>query len=96
MRAALNTLLSTLADPTRRTIFERLCRDGEQSVHALTAAAGVTQPTVSKHRDLLKRSGLVRRRRFGRESYYSARSEGLVPLVDWVGALQPLLAQATR
>jgi DNA-binding transcriptional ArsR family regulator len=30
-------LFRTLADPTRRAIFERLCRDGEQTVGALTA-----------------------------------------------------------
>ena len=34
-------LFSTLADPTRGAIFERLCRDGEQTVGALTARAGV-------------------------------------------------------
>ena len=33
--------LAALADPTRRAIFERLCRDGEQTVGALTALAKV-------------------------------------------------------
>ena len=33
-------LFKTLADPTRRAIFERLCREGEQTVGALTARAG--------------------------------------------------------
>ena len=42
-------LFKTLADPTRRAIFERLCRDGEQTVGALTAQSGVSQPAVSKH-----------------------------------------------
>ena len=44
MRATMNELLSTLADPTRRAIFERLARDGEQTVAALTARARVSQP----------------------------------------------------
>lgn len=39
-------LFRSLADPTRRAIFERLCRDGEQTVGALTGAAGVSQPAV--------------------------------------------------
>lgn len=42
-----DVLFKTLADPTRRAIFERLCRDGEQTVAALTAQAGVSQPAVS-------------------------------------------------
>ena len=32
-----DALFRTLADPTRRAIFERLCREGEQTVGALTA-----------------------------------------------------------
>src|SRR5262249_6792591 len=55
-----------LAYPTRRAIFERLCRDGEQTVGALTGGAGVSQPAVSKHLGVLKHAGLVRDRRAGR------------------------------
>jgi predicted enzyme related to lactoylglutathione lyase len=47
-------LFKSLADPTRRAIFERLCREGEQTVAALTARAGVSQPAVSKHLALLR------------------------------------------
>ncbi|HVZ00509.1 MAG TPA: metalloregulator ArsR/SmtB family transcription factor [Dongiaceae bacterium] len=84
MRAAVNTLLGVLADPTRRALFERLCRDGEQTVRALTARAGVSQPAVSKHLGLLRRCGLVRCRRLGREAHYTARPEGLTPVIDWI------------
>ena len=43
-------------------IFERLVRDGEQTVRALTDRAGVSQPAVSKHLGVLKLAGLVRDR----------------------------------
>jgi len=76
-------LFRTLADPTRRAIFERLCRDGEQTVVAMTALAGVSQPAVSKHLGVLKRAGLVRDRHAGRQTHYSAQLEALAPLVDW-------------
>jgi DNA-binding transcriptional ArsR family regulator len=76
-------LFRTLADPTRRGIFERLCRDGEQSVSALTEQAGVSQPAVSKHLGVLRQAGLVRDRQDGRLSLYSAETAALVPLVDW-------------
>ena len=77
-------LFGALADPTRRAIFERLCRDGEQTVRALTARAGVSQPAVSKHLGVLKRACLVRDRRDGRQTHYSARPQGLGPLIDWM------------
>lgn len=80
-------LFSTLADPTRRGIFERLCHDGEQTVHALTAGAGVSQPAVSKHLAILKQAGLVLDRREGRETHYSARVDALAPLMDWTGRM---------
>ena len=83
MPQSYETLFSTLADPTRRAIFERLCRDGEQTVGALTARAGVSQPAVSKHLGLLKQAGLVRDRHAGRQTHYSARLDALAPLVDW-------------
>ena len=83
MPNAPDVLFRTLADPTRRAIFERLCRDGEQTVGALTAQAGVSQPAVSKHLGVLKQAGLVRDRPDGRQTHYSAQLDALTPLVDW-------------
>lgn len=76
-------LFRTLADPTRRGLFERLCREGEKTVGALTANAGVSQPVVSKHLGVLKQAGLVRDRHEGRQTHYSAQLAALAPLVDW-------------
>ena len=85
MPNAADSVFRALADPTRRAIFERLSRNGEQTVHALTERAGVSQPMVSKHLSALKRARLVRHRRMGRETHYRARPQALAPLVDWIG-----------
>ena len=82
-----DVLFRTLADPTRRAIFERLCRDGEQTVGALTARAKVSQPAVSKHLGILKQAGLVRDRQDGRQTHYSAQLGALAPLVDWTNQM---------
>jgi DNA-binding transcriptional ArsR family regulator len=84
MSVVANELFRTLADPTRRAIFERLMRDGEQTVWALTEQAGVSQPAVSKHLGVLKLAGLVQDRRAGRETHYSAQPRALAPLLDWM------------
>ena len=84
MPGAEASIFKALADPTRRAIFERLTRDGDQTVHALTESAGVSQPMVSKHLSVLKRARLVRNRRKGRETHYSAQPRALAPLVDWM------------
>lgn len=87
MSAVHDALFRTLADPTRRALFERLCREGEQTVGALTAQAGVSQPAVSKHLSVLKRAGLVRDRHAGRQTHYSAQLGALAPLVDWTSQM---------
>jgi DNA-binding transcriptional ArsR family regulator len=87
MSAAHDLLFRTLADPTRRAIFERLCREGEQTVGALTAHSGVSQPAVSKHLGALKQAGLVRDRHAGRQTHYSAQPGALDPLVDWTSQM---------
>ena len=84
MPATSHELFATLADATRRAIFERLCRDGEQTVWMLTDQAGVSQPAVSKNLGVLKLAGLVRDRREGRETHYSAQPKALAPLIDWM------------
>jgi DNA-binding transcriptional ArsR family regulator len=76
-------LFRSLSDPTRRGLFERLCREGEQTVSVLTEGAGISQPAVSKHLGVLKQAGLVRDRHAGRQTHYSADPTALAPLVDW-------------
>ena len=80
-------LFRSLADPTRRALFERLCRDGELTVGALTAEAGVSQPAVSRHLGVLKQAGLVRDRQAGRQTHYRAQPRALSPLLDWTNRM---------
>jgi DNA-binding transcriptional ArsR family regulator len=87
MSQAHDLIFRTLADPTRRAIFERLCRQGEQTVNALTAEAGVSQPVVSRHLAVLKEAGLVQPRSQGRQMHYSAQLSALSPLVDWTSEM---------
>jgi DNA-binding transcriptional ArsR family regulator len=78
-----DALFRSLSDPTRRALFERLCREGEKTVVELTAAAGVSQPVVSKHLRKLREAGLVEGREDGRKTHYAARPAALEPLADW-------------
>jgi DNA-binding transcriptional ArsR family regulator len=88
MNNATDSLFAALADPTRRALFERLCRDGAQTVGGLTAGAGVSQPAVSKHLAVLKRAGLVEDRVSGRQSHYSVRRQALDPLTAWARQME--------
>src|SRR5271170_4558636 len=88
MPDAQDMLFRTLADPTRRAIFERLCCEGERTVGALTAQAGISQPAVSKHLGVLKQAGLGGDRHQGRQTHYSAHVPALTPLIDWTAEMK--------
>src|SRR4051812_31443739 len=82
--APIDTVMRTLADPTRRAVFERIARCDEITVGDLTRGSGVTQGAISQHLKSLKQAGLVAERPQGRNVYYRAQPEGLAPLVDWI------------
>src|SRR5712664_1562677 len=83
--ATINAVMRTLADPTRRAVFERVVMSDEIPVVELTRGSGVTQGAISQHLKSLKQAGLVTERPDGRNVYYRAAPEGLTPLVDWMG-----------
>jgi DNA-binding transcriptional ArsR family regulator len=82
--AAIDAVMRTLADPTRRAVFERIAGSDEITVVELTRGSGVTQSAISQHLKSLKLAGLVAERPEGRNVYYRAQPEGLAPLVDWM------------
>ena len=79
-----DAVMRTLADPTRRAVFERIVRSDEITVVELTRGSGVTQSAISQHLKSLKQAGLVAERPEGRNVFYRAQPEGLRPLVDWM------------
>src|SRR5258708_32388784 len=68
--------LAALADPTRRSVFERL-RSGPLAVGRIAAAMPVSRPAVSQHLRVLKDAGLVRERRQGARRIYEVDPAGL-------------------
>lgn len=72
-------ILTALADPTRREIFERL-RQAPQPVGKLAAGLPVSRPAVSQHLKALKQAGLVTEARQGTRRFYRVDPRGLEPL----------------
>jgi DNA-binding transcriptional ArsR family regulator len=63
-------LFKALSDPTRRSIL-RLLRSRPLTPSDILAKLQVSQPTLSHHLDILKRSGLVDAEREGQFIRYS-------------------------
>jgi len=75
-------IFRAVADPTRRSILERL-HDGEHTVLELCEPFRMTQPSLSKHLAVLRRSGLIAARRAGRHRYYRLDPEPLEQIAAW-------------
>ena len=82
--ASIEAVMRTLADPTRRAVFERIVKSSEITVAELTRGSGVTQSAISQHLRSLKEAGLIADRPEGRNVHYRADPKGLAPLVDWM------------
>ena len=76
-------LFRAVADPTRRSILVRLLR-AELTVCDLCEPFRMTQPSLSKHLAVLRRSGLISARRSGRHRYYRLDPEPLAEIAAWV------------
>ena len=83
--AEIDRIFQALADATRRDIVRRVIGQ-EQNVSDLARRYDMSFAAVQKHVAVLERSGLVAKRRAGREQLVR-------PLVDTIGRARELLDQ---
>jgi DNA-binding transcriptional ArsR family regulator len=79
----LSLVFSALADPTRRSILERLAR-GDATVHQLAEPFAMTQQAVSKHLKVLERARLISRTRTAQSRPCVLETVRLDVAVDWI------------
>jgi DNA-binding transcriptional ArsR family regulator len=85
--------LSALADPTRRSILERLGRGGELSVSELAEPVGISLTGMKKHLRILEGAGLVRTEKVGRTRLCRLEPQGLDGLQAWVASYRAMLEE---
>ncbi len=93
-------ILSALADPTRRHIFEAL-REQPKTVGELAKGQPVSRPAVSQHLKVLESARLVSVEPQGNRRLYSIKRDGLDELRQylesfWSDALAAYSAEITR
>jgi DNA-binding transcriptional ArsR family regulator len=74
-------LLDALADPARQDLVQVLAR-AELNVTDIAARVTLSRPTVSHHLGILKRAGLVRTRKDGREVFYRLDKPRITATLD--------------
>ena len=77
-------VFEAVADPTRRTLLDRLRRHDALSLSALADGQPMTRQAVAKHLDLLRQAGLITTWRRGRERMHSLDAAPLRQMDDWL------------
>ena len=86
--------LEVVAQPQRIKLVDALDRGGETTVNALADAVGVTLYNASQHLAVLRRAGIVRRRREGRMAWYALADPTVIALYEQVA--EALAAELRR
>ncbi len=87
MTGHFDSVLSAIADPTRRAILDQLAR-GPTRVTDVAAPFAMSLNAVSKHVKVLERAGLVRRARLGREHVLQLEAAPLQKVVHWASQFE--------
>lgn len=88
-RSSAAIVISALADPTRRALFESLAQL-PQVVSDLAASMPVSRSAVSQHLKYLKEAGLVTERKMGRLVRYEALAEPLIEAARYLQSMAEL------
>jgi DNA-binding transcriptional ArsR family regulator len=86
-------LWSAIADPSRRQVLDLLVSNGDVSASWLAQRVPFTRQAVAKHLVVLERSGLISRRKQGREVLYQVEA---VRLDEAARAMAELAARWDR
>ncbi|MFE9442022.1 ArsR/SmtB family transcription factor [Streptomyces sp. NPDC006602] len=84
---AVDSVLTALADPTRRRLLELLAARGEATATTLAEPLPVSRQAVVKHLAVLDAAGLVSATRAGREVRYAVRPAALDATARWMASL---------
>ena len=79
----LSAVFGALADPTRRSILDRLA-EGDATVTELAEPFAVSQPAISRHLRVLEQAGLISRSRQGTFRLSHLEAEPLREATQWL------------
>jgi len=82
-------VFQALADPTRRSILQRLTQE-PQNLNTLAEQFEMSRQGVSLHVKILRECDLINIEQQGRERYCRLKPEKLVEVADWLRPFQKL------
>ena len=84
MKDPVSGVFAALADPTRRSIYEKLLVEANgRNATEIARAAEVSRQAIVKHLQVLVKAGLASSQRDGREVRYLADESGISEATEW-------------
>jgi DNA-binding transcriptional ArsR family regulator len=84
---SLDRTIAALADPTRRELLRRLASKPRRAGE-LARGFAMSRPAICKHTRLLKRAGLIRAKKSGREQIYELAPRGADSIKQLIATLE--------
>ena len=85
----IDNTISALADPTRRELLRRLASNPCRAT-ALARGFSISRPAVVKHTRVLKKAGLIRSKKRGREQIYELAPAGQDAIRELIAELEQM------
>jgi len=89
---SLDLIFNSLADPTRRDIFQRVSKR-EHTVNEIASRYKMSLAAVSKHLKILENARLIRKQRNGRRQIITASPETLSSVQDYLAQYEHLWSE---
>jgi DNA-binding transcriptional ArsR family regulator len=83
----IDTVIAALADPTRRELLRRLAHSPCRA-SALAEGFAISRPAIYKHTRLLRKAGLIRVRKHGRERIHELAPHGGLAIKRLIAELE--------
>ena len=80
----MSSSLKILAHPCRLKLVEILQREGETPVHGMMERVRLPQATISQHLNQMRRAGLVKATRRGKEVWYAIADPSVLTILDCI------------
>lgn len=91
----LTIIFAALADPTRRSILERLS-DGSSTVNEIAQPYDMSLPAVSKHLKVLENAGLISRSKRAQWRPCRLETQPLLEATEWLENYRQLWTQTDK
>lgn len=87
-KASLDTIFSSLADPTRRMILYQLALGKKLTASEISNPHSISVPAISRHLKILEHASLIQREHQGKKHYFTLSHDSFKLVANYIASYQ--------